>query len=140
MKFLNFELSKPSFSIELNGLGYVWDLHNAGQFVGLKIIPTDNTVVMSWRITGHPATQFSGCNLVFIGLKLLIVSSRDEELPSSEDLCLSAISKISPGSDEPDRRIKADWGKSDPFHLLFEFQSGRSIEVNAETVELVSVD
>ncbi len=48
MKLLNFELSKPAFAIELLGLGFVWDLHNKGDFVGLTINASDNTAVMTW--------------------------------------------------------------------------------------------
>ncbi len=73
-----------------------------------------------------------------MGSKLLIISARDEDLPYSEDLTISAISKVTPGSAEkPEYRVKREWNSSDPFHLLFEFQSERSIEVDADTVELI---
>jgi len=140
MKLINFELSQPSFSIELIGLGYVWDLHNAGSFLGVTVDPTDNSAVMKWAITGHHATKYSGCNLVFRGLKMIIVSPRDEELPYSEDTVVSGMSKIIPqASGKLELRTRVKWHADDPFHLLVEFQSRRSIEINADTVELIGI-
>ena len=140
MKLMNFELSEPSFSVELLGLNFLWDLHNAGKFLGINVEASDNTAVMRWTVSGHPAAKYSGCNLVFTGLKLIIVSPRDEELPYSEDLCVSGMSKVIPElAEKPQYRRKREWSPSDPFHLFFEFQSRRSIEIDAETVELIGV-
>ena len=96
MKFLNFELSKPSFAIELVGLGFVWDLHNSGDFLGLELRADDNTAIMRWTAGGYSAAKYSGCELILRNLKLMIVSERDHELPLSEDTCISGISKIVP--------------------------------------------
>lgn len=87
MKLLNFELSKPSFAIELLGLGFVWDLHNVGHFVGLTVSANDNTAVLTWTVSGHPAPMYSGYSVVFRGLKQMILLPRDQELPLSEDTC-----------------------------------------------------
>jgi len=143
MKLLNFQLSQPFISIHLLGLDFTWDLHNAGTFHGLKLNASDNTLVMSWSVEGNPAPKYSECDLVFTGLKLLIISPRDEELPNSEDSCVSGISKVIPGTaDKPDSRMRMrrEWAASDPFHLLFQFQSGRDIEIDAETVGLVGIE
>ncbi len=130
MKLVNFELSQPSFSIEFVGLGFVWDLHNSGMFLGITINPNDNMAVMRWKIGGNPETRYSACDLVFASLKLMIVSPRDEDLPYSEDLCVAGISKIIPEYRErPEYRTKREWNVDDPFHLVFEFQSRRSIEI-----------
>jgi hypothetical protein len=73
-----------------------------------------------------------------VGLKLLIISARDEDLPYSEDLTISGIPKVIPGSAEkPEYRVRREWNSGDPFHLLFDFQSQRSIEIDADTVELI---
>jgi len=149
MRFLNFDLSIPSFSIELIGLDFTWDLHNSGTFLGLNLNAADNTVVMTWKVERRsadkyfglrPESKYSRCKLVFTGLKLMIVSPRDEELPLSEDDCVSGISKVVPEpAEEPAYRMRQHWNPGVPFHLLFEFQSQRSIEIDAETVELVGV-
>jgi hypothetical protein len=140
VRLLNFKLEKPSFGIELLGLGFVWDLHNSGEFVGVEFIAESNTVVMKWSLLGHLATKYSGCDLVFKNLKQMVVTPRDEALPLSEDRCVSGVSMVVPDGDAPAQyRIKSAWNTNDPFGLLFEFQSGRSIEIEAETVELVAV-
>ena len=138
MKLLNFELAAPSFAIELVGLDFVWDLHNAATFLGVSLDAASNTGLMKWAVSGHPASRYQGCSLIFTGLKLLVVSARDHDLPLSEDLCLSGISKVLPDPrTESPLRMKPEWNENEPFHLLFEFQSRRSIEIDAETVELV---
>jgi hypothetical protein len=137
MKLLNFELAAPSFAIELVGLDFVWDLHNAATFLGVNLDAASNTGSMKWAVSGHPASRYTGCSLIFTGLKLLVVSARDHDLPLSEDLCVSGISKVLPDPlTESPLSMKPEWNENEPFHLLFEFQSRRSIEIDAETVEL----
>ena len=140
MKLLNFGLSQPSFATELLALGYVWDLHNCCDFVGLTINADDNSAVMTWTAGGHPATMYSGCSLIFRGLKQLFVSPRDEELPLSEDTCVSGISKLVPNREQrSEYRVKREWDQSEPFHLFLEFQGRRGIEIDAESAELVGI-
>jgi hypothetical protein len=92
MKLINFELSQPSYAIEMNGLGFVWDFHNAGEFLGIELNAGKNSILLKWRMTGQPSSQYSGCHLLFSGLKLLSISPRDEELPQSEDVTVSGVS------------------------------------------------
>ena len=35
--------------------------------------------------------------------------------------------------------MKHHWNADDPFHLFFDFQSQRTIEIDAETVELIGI-
>jgi hypothetical protein len=74
--------------------------------------------------------------LSYAGLRQLIVSARDEELPLSQDTCVSSIAKVTPGPGPVEFRVKTQWDADEPFHLWFQFQSARSIEIDAETVEL----
>jgi len=139
MRLSNFELSAPSFSIELIGLDFIWDLHNAGDFLGIYLQTNDNSAIMTWKISGHPATKFSGCRLVFKGLRMMVVTARDAGLPLSEDHCVAGISQVIPNAgDKPENRIRQSV-QDDAFNLLFQFQSGRSIEIGAEVVELVGI-
>jgi hypothetical protein len=140
MKLVNFELATPSFGIDLVGLGVFWDLHNSWSFQGISLYTKNNTALMRWVIDDRPSAKYSGCNLIFTELKLLVVSARDGDLPLSEDRCVSSVSKVLPEPNpEPEFRMKARWDVNEAFHLLFQFQSGRSIEIDAETVELVGV-
>jgi hypothetical protein len=95
---------------------------------------------MKWRMGGSSSTQYSGCNLLFSGLKMMSISPRDEGLPQSEDLTVAAISMVTPEiNKDVSYRVKRQWNPDDLFHLVFQFQSRRSIELDAETVELVGV-
>ena len=140
MKLINFELSKPAFAIELLALGFVWDLHNVGTFLGLELNAAENTAVMRWNVSGHPSAKYSGCDLIFRNLRSVVISQRDAELPLSEDDCISGISKVVP-NDAVEARYRArnEWGAGEPFRLWFQFQSQRTIEIDSETVELVGV-
>lgn len=140
MRFVNFELENPSFSVELFGLGYVWDLHNSGEFLGLQVFPDDNSALLRWMVTGNPSEKYSECILKFSGLSTVRISPRDLEVPYSEDRCVSGISKIVPeAAEKPEYRTRAHWDRGDKFNLRFEFQSGRMIDIDAETVELIGI-
>lgn len=137
MKLLNFELANSRFPIELEGLEHLWDLHNLAEFRNLVFDPFANKVVMEWS-TGQDV-RYSALKLLFENVRRLEISPRDDELPPSEDYCLSYVVKITPKSakhDEP--RVNRKSEGDDPFHLLFEFRSGRTIEIDSETVELVA--
>ena len=70
----------------------------------------------------------------------MLVWPRDEEVPYSEDVCVSAISKIVPDTTQGiEYRTRRTWAQHDPFHLLIQFQSGRSIEMDSQSVELIGV-
>jgi hypothetical protein len=140
MNLINFDLVQPSYAIGLNGLGVVWDLPNAGEFLGLDLNSSKNSILLKWRMSGHTSSQYSGCHLLFSGLKLMYISSRDQELPQSEDLTVAGISMVTPEiSKDLAYRVRRQWSPDDPFHLVFEFQSRRYIELDAETVELIGV-
>jgi hypothetical protein len=95
---------------------------------------------MRWAVTDRSATQYSQCILLFRGLHTLMISPRHQELPLSEDLCVAGISKVAPGQTEPpEHRTRSHWDALDTFDLWFTFQSGRSIELSADTVELIGV-
>jgi hypothetical protein len=138
MKLLNFELASTDYPIELEGLGRSWDLHNQAEFLRAIFDPLANTVVMEWFI--GPGTPYSALKLLFANVKSLRISPRDEEMPPTEDYCLSYIAKVAPRSIESHGyRLKREWKRDDPFHLFFEFHSGRTVEIDSETVQLIGV-
>ena len=70
----------------------------------------------------------------------MVVSPRDEELPFSEDDCVSGISKIIPNHlGNAESPFNPQFNENEHFQLLIGFQSGRSIEIGAESVELVGL-
>lgn len=138
MRLVNFELRRPNHAVEIVAIGLNWDLHNWADFVGLEFNP-DDSLVLRWTA---PATEnpwgdlnnnHAGCALVFRDLKLLRLGARDKDTLESDDRTLAAISKVEPG--EGPYRQRNEWAPADPFHLVFEFQSGRTLEIAAEEVE-----
>ena len=47
MKLVNFEVTS---SVELYGLGEVWDLHNCVDFAGLKLVPEERAAILRWEV------------------------------------------------------------------------------------------
>jgi len=141
MRLENFEIHS---SIELQTGNLFWDLHNFADFLGLELIPSENTAVMRWSVPsvsnpwGCYENKFSGMTLRFKKLQLLHLGGRDKGLPLTEDSCLSGVLKVDRtlGGVEPYMPILEP---SDFFRLVFQFQSGRVIEIESETVELVPV-
>ena len=77
--------------------------------------------------------------LRFKDLQLLHLGVRDGDLPLTEDTCVSDVLKVDPTIEgvEPYKRTRHDWKPTDSFRLVFQFQSGRVIEIESETVEIV---
>ena len=76
--------------------------------------------------------------LRFKNLQLLHLGARDKRLPLTEDACVSAILKVDPAREGAEPYVSV-LEPTDFFRLVFEFQSGRVIEIESETVELVPV-
>jgi hypothetical protein len=139
----NFDLRTPSYTIELVGLGCNWDLHNFADFEGLDVNTAENRATLRWRVPnvenpwGSFDNAFRGCALVFTGLRALSVTPHDPDHATTEDRDLATVSKVTP-EPGPYRR-RNQWESGEPFHLLFEFQSGRAIEVAADQAELVGI-
>jgi hypothetical protein len=138
MRLVNFELRGANHTVELLALGLNWDLHNWADFIGLEFRP-DNSLVMRWTAPsmenpwGDLNNNHAGCALVFRDLRLLRLGARDKDTLEPDDRTLAGISKVEPG--EGPYRQRYEWDPADPFDLLFEFQSGRTLEIAAEEVE-----
>ena len=142
MRLENFEIRSE---IELQTSNLIWELHNFADFVGLELIPAQDIAVMRWSVPSGPnpwgclENKSSGMTLRFKNLQFLKVGPRDKDLPLTEDTCVSDVLKVIPGNEgaDPYLRTCRDW--SDSFRLIFQFQSGRVIEIESETVELVPI-
>ena len=146
MLLTNFELRKPSYSIELVGLGHNWDLHNFANLEGFEMQTTENRLTLRWTVPdvenpwGSFGNSFRGCALVFSGVRGLSVTPRDPNGIQKEDTDLAHVSKVTPESEPLESyRHRERWEPGEMFHLRFEFQSGRAIEVAADSAELVGI-
>ena len=142
MKLTNFEISS---SIELQSGGLFWDLHNFANFQGLDLLPAKNVAVMRWTVPegsnpwGCHENKFAGMSLRFVGLQFIHVTSRDKNLPLSEDTCVSDILRVDPRIVHAEPRMRAVLEMTDLFRLAICFQSRRIIEIESETVGLIPV-
>ena len=144
MRLKNFEISG---SIELQSDNLFWDIHNFADFEGLELLPAYDAVVMKWTVPKHanpwgcPENKSSGMNLYFDDLQFLKIGPRDPDMPFTEDACVSHILKVDPKveNEDPFMRTREPWALGDSFRLVFQFQSGRVIEIESETVELIPI-
>jgi hypothetical protein len=143
MRLTNFEISS---SIELQSGGLFWDLHNFADFSGLELIPSENAAVMRWRVSastpnpwGSVENKFSGVELRFEKLMFLNVGPRDEEMPMSEDTCMSRVLRVDPNIVHEQPYMRQVQDLRDSFRLAFSFQSARVIEIESDIVKLVPI-
>ena len=143
MDLKNFDLARPSHTTELHALGLHWDLHSFAEFEGLELRVAEDVAVLRWSVPGveNPwgswENRYQGCRLVFRGVLAVHVTPRDPGSERADDRALADISKVSPelGSN----RHRESWPAGAPFHLRFEFESGRTIEVAAQSAELAGI-
>jgi len=139
MKLQNFEICS---SIEFQSGGLFWDVHNFAKFDGLELIPTENAAVMRWSVPtesnpwGCYENKFTGMELHFKNLLFLLVGPRDEEMPMSEDSCVSAVLMVNPTIKRDDPYMRQVQEITNSFRLVFQFQSRRVIEIESEIVGL----
>src|SRR5438477_4192293 len=141
MRLLNFGISSD---IEFQSSEFFWDVHNFADFDGLELICIENAAVMRWSVDlaesnpwGSPGNKSVGMELHFKNLLFLFVGPRDEEIPMSEDTCVAAVLMVNPALKHDDPYIRQVQEITKSFRLAFQFQSGRVIEIESETVELV---
>lgn len=137
MTLINFSLCQEPHAIEIEAMGISWDLHNVADFTGFTFTPNKRRFEMNWRIDDqyalreYPANEFQ---LVFRSVGRLEISASDPDLPSEEEGCLSAVSRLGP----EDMMVPSPTSiLGDRFELLFEFQSGRRIRVGAAEAEFL---
>jgi len=142
MRLENFEICS---SIEFQSGGLFWDVHNFANFDGLELIPKENSAVMRWSVPtgsnpwGCYENKYTGMELHFKNLLFLLVGPRDEEMPMSEDSCVSAVLMVNPTIKHDDPYTRQVQEITNSFRLVFQFQSRRVIEIESEIVGLVPI-
>jgi hypothetical protein len=144
MRLINFSVEKPFRTITLIGLNREWELHNFASFRGLSFFPNDDLLELRWTVPnvknpwGCLHNHSHGCILRFRKLILIRVNSNDHLAQAEDEICLSGLSKVIPGT--INARFKEEWRDDEPFNLLFEFRSGRTIEISSESAELEAIE
>lgn len=142
----NFDLDRPARATQLIGLGHHWDLHSFVRFDGFEVRAREAEAILRWRVStdqavdnpwGSPGNLSRGCELHFTGLRALHLTPRDAGADLEEDLALADVSKVTPESGT--HRHREQWIEGQLFHMRFEFESGRSLEVAAKRATLVGI-
>jgi hypothetical protein len=144
----NFTLEKPSHAIAFEGLGHYWDLHAYAELAEVRYYTVENTVELHWRVPemenpwGDENNRAKGCVLRFTEVRFLKILQA-EERNTNEDECVASISQVSiaqPAKSEPaEFRMQREWKPNEDFGLFLELQSGRTIEIHAQSAELIPV-
>ena len=92
MKFTNLNPIGFSQQIEIIWDGYVWDLHNAADFLGYDFNQSSGLLTLSWNYGCECDGIISGkIKFICIGVGKLEISEKDPDVPRSEDSCLDHI-------------------------------------------------
>jgi hypothetical protein len=83
--------------------------------------------------------KFAGMELRFENLIFLYVGPRDEEMPMTEDSCVSAVLMVNPAIEHDELYLRQVREITSSFRLAFQFQSRRVIEIESEIVKLVPI-
>ena len=136
----NFKLGEPQFAIHLISRDRLWDLHNTFDFAGLTFRSGEGSISLRWiPLDGFGLKR--SLRLIFSGVTRLSITESDIELPQSEDMCLAYVTFLAVSGTDCDEHKNARMSRvSRKRHdtLLFKFQSGRSIEIEAAQVRLVT--
>jgi hypothetical protein len=135
MNFINFE--RIDNEIEIIAGNKFYDLHNISDFVEFTYNLITREITLEWRYPsgrdyGIPPTDENGMlgfklprklTLTFQKVLNFSIAERDDELPFSEDTCLSSIYV-----NNEDAGVTGN-------NAELEFQSGMIIKITAESVE-----
>ena len=114
----------------------MWDLHNQGRFQALVFDRVDGSVEMRWTAgrLGFDEMPPDRVRLVFKNVHLLEMRGTDgSEGALFNDQTLHGASLVLPGEGDPGGRLAP--ADDSNLRLYFEFTSGRTIEIDAETAE-----
>ena len=149
MELRNFKLEESSHAIALVGLGAYWDLHAFVDFEEIRYFTVENTVELRWHAPdvsnpwGDEQNRAKGCCVRFTEVSLLRIHQSDPQ-NTNEDDCVSGISMIDTNDWDllkpVEFRMKREWKAGEDFGLLFILQSGRSIEIQARSAELLALE
>lgn len=118
------------------------DLHNNFDFISLEYDIETMTLILRWlKSSGDwvPKDELLGLALLHKNVSYLTISSRDPEMPLSEDSCLSDITFFPSSSREINDNIMDKSFPEEGDDILYMFQSGQVIRVHCAEIVLTTV-
>jgi len=147
MTFCNFHLESPSYAIGLEALGFHWDLHAFAELIDLTYTTPANVAQLKWLSPavenpwGDKRNKHKGCIIRFQNVSTFVVAQRELD-PTDEDDCVASISVVTKPDvifDSGEFRVIDSSKAGENTGLLFELQSGRTIEIHADSAELIPI-
>ena len=113
-----------------------FDLHNNFDFIGYEYRPAERNARFDWvrsDVDWVPDGLPQGLSLLFEGVSNFAAKRRDDEMPFTEDECLSTISFL-PQELAGDFEAVLPGFRSEGEHMSLSFQSGSCVKIWAESV------
>ncbi len=142
MKLLNFCLEDDMWPRGIEVDDFVYDMHNAFSFGGLKQNIAERKVTLSWQPSGYGESPLptQGFEIVFSDVTYFEATPRDNEIPDfGEDLCLGGLS-LAPADAETAEMLASGvpyipFIPEGDFHLWFSFRSNQHVRIGSATAE-----
>ena len=131
----NFEIDQ---TIALESGEQYLDLHNCFDFVGYQYQPKEKRIQCEWKKTIGDWVSPELPEKVYLdfeGVSNFAAQKREDEIPFSEDDCLSSISFLPKELNEEFDAVCPDFRSADE-HISLSFQSGSCIKIWADSVTL----
>ena len=147
MTFRNFRLADATYATGLEALGLHWDLHAFAELIDLTYTAAGNFAQLKWLSPavenpwGDKKNKYKGCILEFRNVSTLLVAQPELD-PTDEDDCVASISVVAKPAvifDSGEFRVRDSSEAGENTGLLFELQSGRTIEIHANSAELIPI-
>jgi len=138
MKLVNFVIGSQNIDLEWPDGGYA-DLHNDFTFDKLSFEPSIAKATLEWRKSEGDWAQnvtIPSLKLAFLGVSFLRIRERDTGYSFPDDDCLSSVGWLPQDMRDNFDSYSPNQDAEISYDLLFIFQSGWAVKLNADTVEL----
>ncbi|WP_375435202.1 hypothetical protein [uncultured Hymenobacter sp.] len=138
MQLINFAIGGQNIDLEWADGGYA-DLHNDFTFDKFLFEPSVAKATLEWRKSEGEWAQnvtISSLGLIFLGVSFLRIRERDSEYTFPDDACLAEVGWLPQDERDNFDSFCLTQDAELTYDLLFYFESGWAIKLNADTVEL----
>ncbi len=135
---MNFVVGSQNIDLEWPDGGYA-DLHNDFIFNKLSFEPSSAKATLEWKKSAGEWAQnvtISSLRLIFLGVSFLRIRERDNDYAFPDDACLSEVGWLPQEKRDDFDSFCLTQDVKLTYDLLFRFESGWAIKLNADTVEL----
>jgi hypothetical protein len=135
-----------NFNIDNDNIGLIYqeqylDIHNCYEFRGFEFDTTNKILQLTWTRSVEEWSNEIRCGfqLIFKQVTYFKVRERDNELPNTDDTCLSFIGFLEQDMRDDFDSYKPNENIKDTDDLNINFQSEQAIKVNSAIAELKEI-